>query len=45
MLVDEVMVVPLWLILTIVLVGFALLMVGLFYGWSKWMTRPGAPED
>jgi hypothetical protein len=45
MLVDEVMVVPLLLIWAIVLVVLIAVVGGLFYGWSRWMSRPGAPED
>ena len=42
---DEVVGVPIWLILVIVIGGFLLIMLGLAFLWSKWMTRPGAPED
>jgi len=37
--------VPIWLILTLVIGGCIVLMLAITFAWSKWMTRPGAPED
>ena len=36
---------PIWLILTLVIGGCIVLMLAITVAWSKWMTRPGAPED
>jgi hypothetical protein len=36
---------PVWLMVVIVGSCFAVVMLGLAYAWSKWMTRDGAPED
>jgi hypothetical protein len=36
---------PMWLIVAIAISLFLLLMLGLAFAWSKWMTRAGAPED
>jgi hypothetical protein len=34
-----------WLIFAIVISLFLILMLGLAFAWSKWMTRPEAGED
>jgi len=38
-LVEEVVAVPMWLIFAIVISVFLLVMLGLAFAWSKWMTR------
>jgi hypothetical protein len=43
--VEEVVAVPIWLMLTLVIGGCIVLGLTITYAWSKWMTRPGAPED
>ncbi len=35
---------PNWLFFTIVAVCFALVMLGLVFAWSRWMSRP-RPDD
>jgi hypothetical protein len=37
--------VPMWLIVAIAISLFIILMLGLAFAWSKWMTRPEARED
>jgi uncharacterized phage infection (PIP) family protein YhgE len=37
--------VPMWLIVAIAISLFIILMLGLAFAWSKWMTRPEATED
>jgi hypothetical protein len=34
-----------WLIVAIAISCFLILMLGLAFAWSKWMTRSEAPED
>ena len=36
---------PMWLIVAIAISSFLILMLGLAFAWSKWMTRPESPED
>ena len=36
---------PGWLMITIIVSICILLALGAVFAWSKWMTRPGNPED
>lgn len=36
---------PMWLIIAISIAVFLLLMLGIAFAWSKWMTRSGASEE
>jgi hypothetical protein len=41
----EVVAMPMWLIIAIAIAVFLVLMMGLAFAWSKWMTRSGAPDN
>jgi hypothetical protein len=40
-----VVVVPMWLIVAIAISAFLILMLGIAFAWSKWMTRSEASEE
>jgi hypothetical protein len=37
--------VPMWLIVTIAISSFLILMLVIVFAWSRWMTRPEASEE
>jgi hypothetical protein len=43
-LVDEVVVVPMWLVFAIAISAFLILMLGIAFAWSKWMARETREE-
>jgi hypothetical protein len=36
---------PMWLIVAIAVAGFLVLMLGIAFAWSRWMSRPEASDE